>query len=104
MHAFLLASAELCMHPLILLKPQVYLSPTLCPRIPLCPSGAFSTFDQNFYFKKRWGHKKNSYERCAYESVDVRSLFWVIPHSSTEGSTPGLKRLYSESYAAEILK
>ena len=37
----------------------------------------FSTFDQNFDFKKGREHKKNSYERRAYEPVDVRSLFWV---------------------------
>ena len=35
--------------------------------------------------------KKISYECRAYESVDVRSLFWVISHRSAESSTPGLK-------------
>ena len=37
----------------------------------------FSTFDNSFYFKIRREHQKISYERHAYESVDVRSLFWV---------------------------
>ena len=54
----------------------------------------FSTFDQNFDFKIKRDHKKNSYKRRAYESVDVRSLFWVMSHRSTESSTPGLKGLY----------
>ena len=59
--------------------------------ITLCT--VFSTFDQNFDFKIRREHKKYSYERRAYESVDVRSLFWVIPHRSTETSSQGLKGL-----------
>ena len=68
----------------------------------------FSTFDQNFDFKIRWDMaslsylklvmdgsiKKFSYERRAYESVDVRSLFWVISHRSKESSTLGVKGLY----------
>ena len=58
----------------------------------------FSTFDQNFDFKIRREHQKNSYERSAYESVDVRSLFWVISHRSTESSTPGLKMIYKLIY------
>ena len=33
-------------------------------------------FDQNFDFKKMI--EKISYERCVYESVDVRSLYKVI--------------------------
>ena len=37
---------------------------------------------------------KTSYGHCAYESVDVRGLFWVIFRRSTETSTPGLKGLY----------
>ena len=53
----------------------------------------FSTFDQNFDFKIRREHQKNSYERRAYESVDVRSLFRVIPYRSKETSAPGLKGL-----------
>ena len=44
----------------------------------------FSTFDQNFYFKIRRDHQNNSYERHAYESVDVRSLFWVISKPSID--------------------
>ena len=56
----------------------------------------FSTFDKNFYFKIRRENQKNSYERRAYESVDVRSLFLFIPHRSTETSTPGLKGLNKE--------
>ena len=58
---------------------------------PLVPSE--NTLDQNFYFKIRKEHQKNSYERRAYESVDIRSLFWVISHRSTESSTPVLKGL-----------
>ena len=54
---------------------------------------AYSTFVRNFDFKTRREHKKNSYERRAYESVDVRSLFWVISHWSAESSTLGLKGL-----------
>ena len=33
-------------------------------------------------------HQKISYDRSAYESVDVRSLYWIIPHRSMETSTP----------------
>ena len=35
----------------------------------------FSTFNQNFDFKIRRDHQKIFYDRHAYESVDVRSLF-----------------------------
>ena len=60
--------------------------------IRLSPS--VSTFDQNSDFKIRMEHQKIfSYKRCAYESVDDRSLFWVIHHRSSETSTPGLKGL-----------
>ena len=52
-----------------------------------------STFDQNFDFKLKRDHQKISYERRAYESVDVRNLFWVISHRPAESSTPGLKGL-----------
>ena len=55
------------------------------------PAKSILIYDQNFYFKIRREHQKNSYERRAYESVDVRSLFWVIPDRSTETSNPGLK-------------
>ena len=41
---------------------------------------AYYTFDQNVYFKIRRENQKISYERRAYESVDVRSPFWVLPH------------------------
>ena len=58
----------------------------------------FCTFDQNFDFKIRREHQKISYKRRAYESVDVRSLFWIISHGFTESSTPGLKGLYSHIY------
>ena len=34
-------------------------------------------FDQNFDFKIWKEHQKISYDRHTYESVDVRSLFWV---------------------------
>ena len=34
-----------------------------------------------------------SYERRAYESVDIRSLFWVIPYRFAKSSTLGLKGL-----------
>ena len=62
---------------------------------PLGPSVEYSLhLTKMFDFKIRREHKKNSYERCAYESVDVRSPFWVISHRSTETSTPGLKRLW----------
>ena len=43
--------------------------------------------------KIRKDHQKNSYERRGYESVDVRILFCVISHRSTETSTPGLEGL-----------
>ena len=33
-----------------------------------------------------------------YESVDVRSLFWVISLRSEERSTPGLKGLYEKKF------
>ena len=34
----------------------------------------YRTLDQNFNFILRRDHKKNSYERRAYESVDKKSL------------------------------
>ena len=58
--------------------------------IPIAPSVeyVYSTFDQKFDFKIRRDHpKKKSYEGRVYESVDVRSPFWVIAHKSTESST-----------------
>ena len=54
----------------------------------------FSTFDQIFNWKIRRKHQKIFYECRAYESVDVRILFWVISHRSPGSSTPGLKRIY----------
>ena len=59
----------------------------------------FFTFDQIFDFKIRREHQKTSYECRAYESVDFRSLFWVIPHRSTETSTPGLNGGYNNGLA-----
>ena len=38
----------------------------------------YFTIAQNFYFKIRREHQNICYERRAYESVDVRSLFWFI--------------------------
>ena len=65
----------------------------------LCPfesqGRVFFTFDQNFDFKIRRDHQKNFFEPRAYESVDVRSLFWVISHRSTESNPPrGSQRGY----------
>ena len=55
----------------------------------------YSTFYQNFDFKIRREHQKISYERRVYESVDVRSLFWVTSHRFTESRAWGLKGLYA---------
>ena len=41
-------------------------------------------FDQNFDFKKDGIIEKISYERHVYESVDVRSLSWVISRKLRE--------------------
>ena len=38
----------------------------------------FSTFDQNFDFKIRRDHQKSSYERRAYESVDVIGAYFGL--------------------------
>ena len=48
-----------------------------------------SAFDQYLNFKIWRDHqkKKKSYERYVYETVDVRGLFWVIYHKSTECSS-----------------
>ena len=46
-----------------------------------------------FIFNQEGINEKISYERRDYESVDVRSLFWVVSHRSAESSTPGLKGL-----------
>ena len=63
-----------------------------CPAYPFeFQRTIFSTFDQNPDFKIRRDHQKISYEHRAYESVDVRSLFWVVSRMSSESSTPGLK-------------
>ena len=46
--------------------------------IPLTPQREeYSMFEQNFDFKIRNDHQKISYEHRVYESVDVRSLFWL---------------------------
>ena len=39
--------------------------------------------DLVFTFKKRRYHRKNSYERLAFESVDDRSLSYAISQSLT---------------------
>ena len=43
-------------------------------------------------------HQKISYEYRAYESVDVRSLFWVISHRSAESGTAGLEGINIHLY------
>ena len=59
---------------------------------PLSPSVEyFLHFINILILKIRRDHQKNSYERRAYESVDVRSLFCVISHRSAESSITGLK-------------
>ena len=59
---------------------------------PLNPSVVYSLhLTKKKYFNIKRGHQNISYVRRAYESVDVRSLFWVISHRSKESSTPGLK-------------
>ena len=52
-----------------------------------------STFDQNFDFKIRREHQKISFERRAYESVDVGSLFWVISHRFDGRQYSGTQRV-----------
>ena len=59
---------------------------------------------KNFDFRIRREHQKKSYEHRAYESVDVRSLFWVIPHRFSETSTPGLKGLLYYNIILYIFK
>ena len=63
---------------------------------PLGPRVEYTLHLPKFLFKKnkKVASKKISYERRAYESVDVRSLFWVIPHTCKETSTSGLKGIY----------
>ena len=45
---------------------------------PIGPS-AIVTYCQNFYFKIRRDHQKNSYERRDYESVDERAYLKLCP-------------------------
>ena len=49
------------------------------------------TFDLNFNFEITRDHKKNSYERRVYESVDDRSLSHAISRNSTEKIIQGVK-------------
>ena len=44
----------------------------------------FSTYDQNFVSEKRREHQEHFSWALCYESVEVRSLFWVIPHRPTK--------------------
>ena len=53
----------------------------------MTPSVEYSMFVQNFYFQIRRDHQKISYERCVYESTDIRNLFLVIFHKFTENRT-----------------
>ena len=50
--------------------------------MPLCDE--FVTYCQNFDFKIRRDHKKNSYERRDYESVDEKSLSFIMCKKATK--------------------
>ena len=66
----------------------------LTRNIPLGPNVEYSLcLTKILILKKEGSIKKNSYEHRAYESVDIWSLFWVMPHMSTETITLGLKGL-----------
>ena len=62
----------------------------------------FSRFDQNFDIKIRRKHQQNFLWARAYESVDVRSVFWVISHMSAESSIPGFKGIL-QTYLQAII-
>ena len=52
---------------------------------PLLPSWRSSLCGQKFDFEIRVNHGKISYERCrVYESVDDRSLYYVISRKSNK--------------------
>ena len=51
----------------------------------------FVTCCQNFDFKIRWDHQKNSYERCDYESVDENSLLGYVPKNDEKKRIQAVK-------------
>ena len=54
-------------------------------------SAELGAHGQNFYFKIRRDNGKISYDRCSYESVDDKSLSWVIPRKSMENKIQAVK-------------
>ena len=60
----------------------------------------YSTFDQNFNFKMRRDHKKKIIKNFhqLHESVDVRSLFWVMSPIGSRKAVLRVSKGYSNCF------